>query len=90
MGIIAIMITAMILGFAGFVLLLVNKWVKNDHEIEKLKLQKETAKLEIEQMGMKMKLLEEENRKYDKIINENLKDDIVFENKINIDKNEGE
>jgi hypothetical protein len=57
-----IIIVAMVLGFAGFVLLLVNKWIKNDHEIEKLKLQKETKELEI-------KLLEEENKKYDKIIN---------------------
>jgi hypothetical protein len=43
MGIIAIIITGMVLGFAGSVLLLVHKWVKNDHEIEKLTLQKEVV-----------------------------------------------
>jgi hypothetical protein len=64
-----LIITAMVLVFTGLVLLLVNKWAKNDHEIKKLKLQKETAELEIKQMEMKMKLLAEENKEYDKIIN---------------------
>jgi hypothetical protein len=69
MGII-IIIAAMVLGFAGFVLLLVNSWIKKDHEIAKLKLQKETAELEVKQMEMKMNLLEKENLQYDKIIND--------------------
>ena len=69
MGTIIIIIIAMLLGFAGLVLTLVNKWIKNDHEIEKLKLQNETVKLEIEKQNNQIKLLEEENKKYDKIIN---------------------
>jgi hypothetical protein len=81
-GAIITIIVAMVLGFAGFILLLVNKWIKNDHEIEKLKLQKETAEIEMEKMGIKMKLLEEENRKYDKIINENSKSNSMIDNEI--------
>jgi hypothetical protein len=57
-----------IFGLVGTVMMFVDKWVKQDHEIEKLKLQKETAELEVKQMEMKVKLLDEENKKYDKII----------------------
>ncbi|MDR2150497.1 MAG: hypothetical protein LBO67_06720 [Spirochaetaceae bacterium] len=77
-----VIITAMILGFAGSVLLLVNKWVKNDHEIAKLTLQKETAELEMKQIEMKMTLLAQENKKYDKIINEGSKNGSLIDNKI--------
>jgi cell shape-determining protein MreC len=70
MGFWVLLIIATILGFAGFVLLLVNKWIKNDHETEKLRLQNEAAKLEIEQTDKKIKLLEEENKKYDKMLTE--------------------
>lgn len=69
-----IFMTLMAFGFSAFVLLLVNKWIRgdheNDHEIEKLKLQNETAKLEIEHMEIKMKLLEEENKRYSKFLPE--------------------
>ncbi|MDR0784557.1 MAG: hypothetical protein LBE74_01565 [Treponema sp.] len=66
---IALIIVAGVLGTVGIALSFVNKWIKNDHEIEKLKLQKETAELEMKQMEMKIKLLETEDKKYDKIIN---------------------
>ncbi|GHT94923.1 hypothetical protein FACS1894141_2570 [Spirochaetia bacterium] len=44
---------------------------KRGHEIEKLKYQKELMELEIQKGNMDIKFLEEENRKLDKIINEN-------------------
>jgi cell shape-determining protein MreC len=65
---IALIITAGVFGLVGTVMMFVNKWVKQDHEIEKLKLQKEMAELEVKQMEMKVKLLEEENKKYDNLI----------------------
>ena len=65
-----IIITVLALGLGGMALGMVHKWVKDDHEIKKLKLQKEAAEAEIEQMDKKIKLLEEENKKYDRIIAE--------------------
>jgi hypothetical protein len=44
---------------------------KRVHEIEKLKYQKELMELEIQKGTMDIKFLEEENKKLDKIINEN-------------------
>jgi hypothetical protein len=69
----AAIIVILALGLGGMALLMVNKWVKDDNEMKKLKLQKEASEAEIEQMSMKIKLLEEENKKYDRIINENNK-----------------
>jgi predicted kinase len=40
------------------------------NKIRELELQKEIIELEIEKQNGKVKLLEEENKKYDKIINE--------------------
>ncbi|MDR2375090.1 MAG: hypothetical protein LBD96_01475 [Treponema sp.] len=42
------------------------------NKIRGLELQKEILDLEIEKQNSKMKLLEEENKKYDKIINEEI------------------
>jgi hypothetical protein len=44
--------------------------LKNDREIEKLKYQKEIAEIELEKEKMKLMLLEEENKKLDRIIYE--------------------
>jgi methyl coenzyme M reductase subunit D len=44
---------------------------KRAHEIEKLKHQEKVLELEIKKGNINIKLLEEENRKLDKIINEN-------------------
>ena len=41
---------------------------KKEMEVEKLKYQKEILELELEKQRNEIKLLEEENRKYDKII----------------------
>jgi hypothetical protein len=43
---------------------------KNKHDIEKLKYQKEILELEIVKQNNQIKLLEEENKKYDGIIND--------------------
>jgi beta-lactamase regulating signal transducer with metallopeptidase domain len=43
---------------------------KRELELEKLKYQKEILELELEKQRNEIKLLEEENRKYDKIIGE--------------------
>ena len=42
------------------------------NRIRELELQKEILELEIEKQNSKVKLLEEENKKYDKIINEGI------------------
>ena len=65
-----IIITILALGIGGMALAMVHKWVKDDNEMKKLKLQKEASEAENEQMDKKIKLLEEENKKYDKIIME--------------------
>ncbi|GHU08454.1 hypothetical protein FACS1894151_04380 [Spirochaetia bacterium] len=44
---------------------------KREHEIAKIKYQKEIMELEMEKGKMDIKLLEEENKKLDRIINEN-------------------
>jgi hypothetical protein len=43
-----------------------------DNKIKELELQKEILRLEIEKQNGMVKLLEEENKKYDKIIYENI------------------
>jgi cell shape-determining protein MreC len=43
---------------------------RRDTELEKLRYQKEILELELEKQRNEIKLLEEENRKYDKIIGE--------------------
>jgi hypothetical protein len=72
----AIGIIATILGIAVGVPVITyyvykNAKEKRGHEIEKIKYQKEIMELEIEKGNMNVKLLEEENKKLDKIINEN-------------------
>jgi hypothetical protein len=42
------------------------------NKIRELELQKEILELEIEKQDSKVKLLEEENKKYDKILNEEM------------------
>ena len=43
---------------------------KREIELEKLKCQKEVLELELEKQRNDIKLLEEENRKYDNVINQ--------------------
>ena len=43
---------------------------KREVELEKMKYQKEILELEIQKQNNQIKLLEEENKRYDKIINE--------------------
>ena len=46
-----------------------NKTLKKETELQKLKYQKEIAELELEKQRNDIKLLQEENKKYDNIIN---------------------
>jgi hypothetical protein len=66
---ITLIIVAGVLGVIGIVFPSINKWIKTDSEIEKLKLQKEILELETKKQDSQIKLLEAENQKYDKIIN---------------------
>jgi hypothetical protein len=68
-GIIAIL--SLFVGFPAIVFTFLHKNAKNKREIEKLKYQKEILELEIEKENKQIKLLEEENKKLDKIINGN-------------------
>ena len=52
----------------SIVSLLIYKVSKNKHEIKKLQFQKEILELEVKKQNNQIKLLEEENKKYDKII----------------------
>jgi hypothetical protein len=56
-------------GLPAIVLHFIYKSKKNKTEM--IKQQKELLEIEIEKEKIQLKLLEEENRKYDKIINEN-------------------
>jgi hypothetical protein len=46
------------------------KGIKQKNKIKELELQKEILELEAEKDNIKIKLLEEENKKYNRIINE--------------------
>jgi len=50
-----------------------------NNKIKELELQKEILKLEVEKQNSKVKLLEEENKKYDKIIYGNMNLDNISE-----------
>jgi hypothetical protein len=67
-GIIAI-ISSLVIAPA-LVFSFIYKLKKNKYDIERLKYQKEILELELLKQNNEIKLLEEENRKYDKIINE--------------------
>jgi len=59
------------LGLIGIIFHFVGKMVKGHNELSKLKIQKKILELEIEKQNGQIKLLEEESKKYDKILNEN-------------------
>jgi hypothetical protein len=66
-GIIAIISTLVVA--PAIVFSFIYKVTKNKQEIKRLEYQKEILVLEIEKQNNQIKLLEEENKKYDKIIN---------------------
>jgi len=70
MALTALIIAIGTLGLTGMVFLFVSKMVKEHFEITKMKAQKETLELEIQKQNNQIKLLEEENKKYDRMINE--------------------
>jgi hypothetical protein len=68
----SVAILSLFVGLPAIILTFIRKNIKNkrEHEIEKLKYQKEILELEIEKENKHIKLLEEENKKLDKIIYE--------------------
>ena len=68
---IALIVFGGVLGLTGMVFLFVNKMVKADYEFKNLKTKKEILELEIRKQENQIKLLEEENKKYDRLINGN-------------------
>ena len=71
MALTALIIAGGALGLTGMVFLFVSKMVRESLEISKIKMQKEILELEIEKQNNQLKLLEEENKKLDRIINNN-------------------
>jgi hypothetical protein len=69
----SIAILSLFVGLPAILFTFIHKNTKNkrEKEIEKLKYQKEILELEIEKENKQIRLLEEENKKLDKIINEN-------------------
>jgi cell division protein FtsB len=68
---IIIALLSVFIGLPAILFTFIYKSKKNKSDIEKLKYQKEILELEIEKENRHIKLLEEENKKLDKIINEN-------------------
>jgi hypothetical protein len=68
----SIAILSVFVGLPAIVFTFIHKNMKSkrENEIEKLKYQKEILELEIEKENKQIKLLEEENKKLDKIIYE--------------------
>ena len=64
----ALIITAGTLGLIGMIFLFVGKMVKGHFEVTKMKIQKEILELEIQKQNNDIKLLEEENNKYNRIM----------------------
>jgi hypothetical protein len=72
MGSIAVLIPFAALAIPILAIVLSHTRKTQDTKIKELELQKEILKLEIEKQNGMVKLLEEENKKYDKIIYKNI------------------
>ena len=68
-GILAIIAIFIVLPKTIFSFISKNNKEKRDTELEKLRYQKEILQLEVDAQNNKIKLLEQENKKYDNIIN---------------------
>jgi len=69
MDVTAIVAIISVFGIAPAVLFsFIYKITKNKHELKKMQYQKEILELEVEKQNNQIKLLEEENKKLDKII----------------------
>jgi hypothetical protein len=71
MGSIALLIPFMALSIPIIAIILSFKQKTQKNRIREMELKKEILELEIKKQNTTIKLLEEENEKYDKIINEN-------------------
>jgi hypothetical protein len=78
----SITIVSLFVGLPGIVLNFIYKTKKNKTEM--IKQQKELLELEIEKEKIHLKLLEEENRKYDKIIGNHSEGHILMDDRITV------
>ncbi|MDR1837035.1 MAG: hypothetical protein LBQ89_05190 [Treponema sp.] len=69
MGYLGLLIPMMALSIPIIAIVLSHKGKAQKYEIEKMKLQKEILELELEKQNSKIKLLEEENKNLDRLIN---------------------
>ena len=65
-----ISVICVFVGLPGIVCSFIHRHQKNKLEIKKMEYNKEILELEITKQNNQIKLLEEENKKYDRIINE--------------------
>ena len=72
MGDISVLIPFAVLAIPIVAIVLSHKRKTQGNRIKELKLQKEILELEVEKQNGRVRLLEEENKKYDKIIYENM------------------
>jgi hypothetical protein len=63
-------IISVFIGFPGILFSFINNHLKRKNELKKLEYETKKLELEIEKQNNQIILLEEENKKYDKIINE--------------------
>ena len=70
-GFISVLVPLTALSIPIVAIVLSHRRKTQNNRIRELELQKEILKLELEKQNGKVKLLEEENKKYDKIIFEN-------------------
>jgi hypothetical protein len=62
-------VISLFIGFPGILFLFIANYQKKKMEIKKLEYETRKLELEIEKQNNQIKLLEAENKKYDKIIN---------------------
>jgi hypothetical protein len=65
-----ISVICVFIGLPGIVFSFIHHHQKNKLEIKKMEYNQKTLELEIEKQNNQIKILEEENKKYDKIINQ--------------------
>jgi hypothetical protein len=76
-GLIGVLIPLTALSIPIVALVLSHRRKTQNNKIKELELQKEILHLEVDKQNGKIKLLEEENKKYDKIIYENIENNLI-------------
>ncbi|MDR3019637.1 MAG: hypothetical protein LBU66_01895, partial [Treponema sp.] len=76
-GLIGVLIPLTALSIPIVALVLSHRRKTQNNKIKELELQREILHLEVDKQNGKIKLLEEENKKYDKIIYENIENNLI-------------